>query len=235
MTAFECISEFTRSRPPCASPKSLDPGLQVHLSVRSISVCQCISNLTRSWPPGASLSSLGPGLQVHLQNRSILASKYIFKERQWVYSDTGVMEVDRVMGSIYSADPGADWHHLIPMYSYHTMKIHTLSFPTFVLTRSVQDFMDRHNCVDPQRQVVLYHVTRFVHSSNQNCSCWWIPFGCRQIAAECWWWALCLLAPSFQHNSSKWCISTFSQWVCPDTPPIILDYHLRPDWPYVYM
>ena len=50
-------------------------------------------------------------------------------------------------GSIYSADPGVDKHHLISISSYHTMTIHTLSFPTFGLTRSVRDIVDPHNCV----------------------------------------------------------------------------------------
>jgi len=52
-----------------------------------------------------------------------------------------------VTGSIYSADPGVDRHHLISISSYHTMKIHTLSFPTFGLTRSVRDIVDPRNCV----------------------------------------------------------------------------------------
>jgi len=64
-----------------------------------------------------------------------------------VYGDTGVMEVHRVMGSIYSADPGVDRHHLISISSYHTMKIHTVSFPTFGLTHSVHDFVDPHRWV----------------------------------------------------------------------------------------
>jgi len=33
----------------------------------------------------------------------------------------------------------------------------------------------------------------------------------------------------------KWCISNFSEWACPGAPPIMLDYHLWPDWPYVYI
>jgi hypothetical protein len=40
------------------------------------------------------------------------------------------MEVDRVTGSIYSADSGVDRHHLISISSYHTMKIHSI-FPNF--------------------------------------------------------------------------------------------------------
>jgi len=52
-----------------------------------------------------------------------------------------------VTGSIYSADRGVDRHHLISISYNHTMKIHTLSFPTFGLTRSVCDIVDPHNCV----------------------------------------------------------------------------------------
>jgi len=57
-----------------------------------------------------------------------------------VYGDSGVTEVDRVTGSIYSADPGVDRHPPISISSYHTVKIHTLSFPTVGLTRSDGDF-----------------------------------------------------------------------------------------------
>ena len=59
-----------------------------------------------------------------------------------MYGDTRVMEVDRVNGSIYSADPGVDRHYLISISSSHTMRIHTLSFPTVGFTRSVQDIVD---------------------------------------------------------------------------------------------
>ena len=46
-----------------------------------------------------------------------------------MYGDAGVLEVDRVAGSLYSADPRVDRHHLISISSYHTMKIHTSIFP----------------------------------------------------------------------------------------------------------
>ena len=90
---------------------------------------------------------------MHLQTCPITASKYIFQQRQQMYGDTGVTEVDRVTESIYSVDPGVDRHRLISISSYYIMNIHTLSFPTFGLTHSVQDFMDLRNCVDPQGQV----------------------------------------------------------------------------------
>jgi len=83
-----------------------------------------------------------------------------------VYGVSGVTEVDRVTGSIYSADPGVYIHHLISISFYHTMKIHTLSFPTVGLTRSFRDFLDPHNCVDPQHRVVSYLLTHFLCSLN---------------------------------------------------------------------
>ena len=70
-------------------------------------------------------------------------------------------------GSVYSADPGVDRHHLISISSYHTMKIHTLSFPTFGLTRSVRDIVDPRNWVDPHGCVVSYLLT-FLCSSGLN-------------------------------------------------------------------
>jgi len=82
--------------------------------------------------PSASLSSLDLSLQVHLQTRLITASKYIFKDRWQLYRDTAVTEVARLTGTTYSADPGVDRHHLISISSYHTMEIHTVSFPTLV-------------------------------------------------------------------------------------------------------
>jgi len=77
--------------PPSASPNSLDHGLQVHIQTRSITASKCLSEFTRSPSPSAS------------QTCSI---KYIVKERWRLYGDTGVTEVDRVMGSVYLAGPG---------------------------------------------------------------------------------------------------------------------------------
>jgi len=78
----------------------------VHLQTRSITASKCIFEFTQSL-----------GLQVHLQTRSIMASKYIFKDRRQLFGDTRETEVDRVTGSIYSADPGVDRHYLISISS----------------------------------------------------------------------------------------------------------------------
>jgi len=144
------------SRSPSASPNLLDPGLQVHLWVHSITVSKCFSQHARSRPPSESLSSLNSSLQVLLDTPSITVSNCIFKERQRLYGDRGVTEVARVTGSIYSADRGLHRHHLISISSYHTMKLRTLSFLTSGLTDSVRNFMDGCNCVDPQHLVVSY-------------------------------------------------------------------------------
>jgi len=117
------------------------------------------SNLAWSWHASASPNSLNHGLGVYLWVHLI---KYIFKERQRLYGDTGVTELDRVMGSIYSAHPRVDRHHLISISSFNTMKIHTLSFPNFRLTRSVRD---PRNFMYPQGRVVSYLLT-FLRSSS---------------------------------------------------------------------
>jgi len=75
IACYKCISKLARSRPPSASPNSLDHGLQVQLSVHSITASKCISKLARSRHPSAALSSLDLGLQVHLQTPWIMASK----------------------------------------------------------------------------------------------------------------------------------------------------------------
>jgi hypothetical protein len=83
-----------------------------------------------------------------------------------VYGDTGVMEMESAMRSIHSGDSGADRQHLILISSGHTMKIHTLSFQTFRLTRSFRDFVDLCNFVDPCGWVVSYLLTFFLRSSS---------------------------------------------------------------------
>jgi len=90
------ISKLARSRPPGASPNSLDHGLRVRLQTRSITASNCISKLARSRPPsshdhglqsayfqtraimasGESPNSLDDGLRVSLQTHPITASKF---------------------------------------------------------------------------------------------------------------------------------------------------------------
>jgi len=62
----ECISKFTRSRPPVASLSSLDLGLQVHLLTGSITACKSITQYALLPPPSASPNSLDHSLGMHL-------------------------------------------------------------------------------------------------------------------------------------------------------------------------
>ena len=63
-------------------------------------------------------------------------------------------------------DPGVDRQHLSFISSCHTTKLHTLSFPTFCLTRSFQDFLDPGNCIDPHDWIVSSLLTFFLRSSS---------------------------------------------------------------------
>jgi len=82
LTASKYSSNLTWSRPPMASPNSLDYGLQVHLQTRPVTASKCNSKLAWSQPPSASPNSLDRSLQVYLQSPSITASKCISKLAQ---------------------------------------------------------------------------------------------------------------------------------------------------------
>jgi len=172
ITASQCISEFTQSWSPIASPSSRNHGLKLQLWVHSISASKCISKLTRSLPRSVSLSSPNPGLQTHLSTCSITASKYIVNEPRRVYGNTGVTEVDWATGSTYSGDHGVDRHHLIFISSYHKWKIHTLSFPTFGVSRSFRDVVDPRNCMDSHSWVVSYLLTFFLGDGSLQVLLW---------------------------------------------------------------
>jgi len=126
----ECISEFTQSRSPIASPTSLDDGLKVHLQTRSITASKCISEFTPSRPPSASPNSLDHGLPVHLQTRSITASKCISQLARLrppstsLMSDGGCTEIQGywrwtfTRSSSSGAPRIADNHHVLPVQLY---------------------------------------------------------------------------------------------------------------------
>jgi len=143
-------SKFARSQPPSASPNSLDHSLHVYLETCMIIASNCISKLVRLPPPSTSSRSDGGCTEIQLLWRWI----------QW--------------REVYSADPVVDRHHLISISSYHSVKLHTPSFPTFGLTCSVRDVVDPCNCMDSQRWVVSCLLTWFLRSFS------WITFGCRE-------------------------------------------------------
>jgi hypothetical protein len=116
-------------------------------------------------------------------------------ELRRVYGDTGMMETDRATGAY--GNPGwRRWierrgeciretqgyiacmascisYHLISLYN----ELHTPSFASFDLTRSVPPFVDPRRCVDPHSRVVSYLLILFIRSSSQNRSVSRNPFG----------------------------------------------------------
>jgi len=108
-------------------------------------------------------------------------------ETDWetgAYRDTGVAEMDGVMGGIYSGDPGVDSVHRI-LYlisshlisSYHTMNYTHLLSNLFISLALPRLLVDPRNCVGPHSRVVSYLLTLFLCSSSQNCFFSRIPFG----------------------------------------------------------
>jgi len=233
ISASKCISSLARSLPPSVSLSSLNPGFQVRLHTWSITTPKCISEFTWSRPPCESPHSLAPSLQVYLQSCSTTFRKYILKEWRRVYRNTGVWVVDRVTEIMYLANSGVDRLYLISISSYHTMTIHTLSFPTFGLTCSVRDIMDPCHCMDPQRRVVLYLLTWLLRTTKQHRSFWSILFGCCETRGGM------LMVGSLPSSSivlpqqPPSGASQKSQWACPAAAPIVRIYHQRLDSPYV--
>jgi len=73
----ECISKFTRSRPPSVSPNTLQYRLQVHLQTWMIMALKCIWKQSWSRPWSVSPNKLDDCLQLHHYTRSITASEDI--------------------------------------------------------------------------------------------------------------------------------------------------------------
>ena len=153
-----------------------------------------------------------------------------------MYGDTGVTEVERVTGSIYSADPGVDRHHLISISSYHTMKIHTLSFPTFGLTCSVRNIVDPRNCLGSSTpgSIISSHPIPTILEPEPLIllNSVWMS---RQVWRSVDGGLSAIYLHRFTATASKWCISKSSlngrgmALLRPGAPPIMLEYHLRRD------
>ena len=97
------------------------------------------------------------------------------------YRDTGVVEMDRVTGGIYSEDPGVEsLHHILYLISSHlivqriTHSILTI-FSFHSLFRRLR--VDPGNCMDPHSRVVSYLLTLLLGSLSQNRSFSRILFG----------------------------------------------------------
>jgi len=166
ITISECISKITQSGPPSVSPNMLDYRLQVHLQSRSITASMCISEFTQYQSPSAYSNSLNHGLQVHLWVHSISVSKCISNTLDQIYLQWAMAVVRLYRGNgggqsdwgYILGRPRSDRHHLISIFSSHTIQFHTLFFPNCGLTRSVRDFVDPRNCIDPHSRGVSYLV-----------------------------------------------------------------------------
>jgi len=61
----------------------------------------------------------------------------------------------------------SDRRFIVSSRSVGLYEIHTLSFPSFDLTRTFYDFLDLRNCVYPCGRVVSYLLTLMLRSSSQ--------------------------------------------------------------------
>jgi len=160
--ASKCFSKLTQLPPPSVPLISHHYGLQV----RTIIASKCISKLSGSRPPNASLSSLDLSVHVHLQIHLITATKHIFNKRLVLYGEAGVNDVDRGMGSICSADPRVDRHHLVSISSYHTKKIHSI-IPNFwfsLLCQRFCGFTQLHGTLTPGSIIYSNPIPRLLES-----------------------------------------------------------------------
>jgi len=129
-----------------------------------------------------------------------------------VYRDTGVVEMDWVMGSLYLGHSGVgSLHRIFYLISWHLI-IQRIIPSVFCIFWSYSLFwrlhVDPRNGTDRHNQVVSYLLTIFLQSLRRNSSFSTLFWNARRGAAECWWWALCLLAPPFHH---KWSPKTDSR------------------------
>jgi len=145
------------------------------------------------------------------------------------------MEVDRVMGSIYLADPSVDIHHLISISSYHTMKIHSIlpNFWSHLLCPRCHGSTQWGGFSTPGSVICSHLISILLEQELLMVreSVW--------MSREVWQSVDGGLAAfylyCFTTMASKWCISKFTRWWCPGAPMSMLDSHLRTDWLYVYM
>jgi len=118
-------------------------------------------------------------------------------ELRRVYGDTGITEMNGATGSIYSGDPGVDsiLSHLIIQRITHSIfpifRSHSLC-PRFRRSTQLRG-SSRPGSIISSHPLPTLHEPEPLFLTN---SLWNSARG----AAECWWWALCLLAPPFHHS-----------------------------------
>jgi len=96
-------------------------------------------------------------------------------EQQQVIRDWWVAEMDRVMGSIYSADLTVDSLYNVILYLISSHLIiqgitHSIFFIFWSHSLFPRESVDPDNCVDPHSRVVSYLVTTFLCATSQNSS-----------------------------------------------------------------
>ena len=208
ITASKCISNLTRSQPQSQSLNSQHYGLQIRMIIAS----KCISKLARSQPQSASPNSLNHSLQVHRYGVTVGVRRS---------RGNGSGQSDGVYTSAY---PGVGRHHLIIQWQY------TLYLPRLLVSLGMSEILWNltaglfdifsPDSYTPQTRIALPH---------EFC------LDVERGGPQCWWWALCLLAPSFHHNDRRVLHPYVLSTGVSEAPLIMLDYHLRADLPYVYI
>ena len=174
ITAAKCISEFTRSWPPSASPNSINHSLLVHLWVHSISVSKCITNHARSRPPSTSSGIDGKCLEIQQwRRRTQWRGVYVWQTAEYIQ-----------IVSFLS-------HHFIQWQYKLYVSQHLASF-------------------------ALSEISWILNAG------WYHIFSPNSYARR----TRTALCRAFHLEAPR---------VCPDTPSIMLKYHLWLDWLYVYI
>jgi len=197
---------------------------------------KCISKLAPSRSPSASPNSLHIGLQVHFQSRSITASKVISKltsswhgemvEPSWYPQWMREKEQLSLTGECRKRVRGIEG---VPGYD----ELHTFHGSM----RAQQGCMRNHSNL-----LELSNLVKIISSPLSPDLCISVPFHfscisvCPPPASTCqiewqwWWWETDIVT-----TKASQCIRTFSQSASPGAHPIMLEYHLQVDWPYVYI
>jgi len=197
----------TKSRPPCASLNSLDYSIQVHLWVHSIITSTCICTLDQWRPP----SSHDHGLQVHPQTCLIAASMCI--------SEFNLVSASKCISKIAGLRP------LSASLSYTI-------WASKCVSQLVQSRPPSASLTSTRSQPPVHlWVTR---SRPPNPSPNWLN---HDLQVHLWVQLDFGLKVHLQTRliAGSKCISKFSQSGSPGAPAITHQYHLPPDWPYIYI
>jgi len=116
ISASECISKPAPSRPPSASPNSLDHGLQVHHQTPYITASKCLSNLAWLQPPSVSPKLLQYGLAVHTITDCNCLSPHSLDHGLSVYFETRLMTPSKCISKLAWLRPPSSHDHALPVH-----------------------------------------------------------------------------------------------------------------------